>query len=85
MPTTASAPQNRHTGRHRRARLSWWRMPQPGTAVEVTVTQLQRRWERERAYANRARRVLVIPRQHPTPNTPATDPNTAPYQGPTRG
>lgn len=60
------------TGRHRRARFAWWRWrPQlhlelGAIGVEVTVEELQRRQERERAYASQARRVLVMPRQRST-------------------
>ncbi|MGH3820818.1 MAG: hypothetical protein ACRDRE_24365, partial [Pseudonocardiaceae bacterium] len=71
MPTGASSPPERRTGRHHRTRLSWWR-PQLGGAVEVTVAKLVRRAERERACAHRARRVRVVPRQRPVPDTPAT-------------
>jgi hypothetical protein len=59
----ADSPPDQHRGRHRRARLSWWRPRiQPSTVGKVTVAELQRRGERERAYARRARRVRVLPR-----------------------
>ncbi|MGH3831827.1 MAG: hypothetical protein ACRDRS_15505 [Pseudonocardiaceae bacterium] len=59
-------------GRHHRERLGWlW--PRLGAVVEVTVAELMRRAERERAHAHRARRVRVVPRQRPppTPRSPA--------------
>jgi len=71
MPTEASSPQERRRGRHHRARVGWWR-PQLGVVVEVTVAELVRRGERERAYASRARRVRVVPRQRRAPDAPAT-------------
>jgi len=71
MPTGASSPRQRRTGRHRRERLGWWR-PQLGVVVEVTVAELVRRGERERACAYRARRVRVVPRQRHAPDAPAT-------------
>ncbi|MGH3718305.1 MAG: hypothetical protein ACRDRI_05560 [Pseudonocardiaceae bacterium] len=80
MPTGASSPPERRTGRHHRARLGWWR-PQLSAVVEVTVAELVRRAQRERAYAGRARRVRVVPRQRPTPDTTTTDPITVAYQG----
>jgi hypothetical protein len=62
------------TGRHRRTRFDWWRwrpqLGELGAVVEVTVAELvaelQRLRDRERAYASRARRVLVVPRQRST-------------------
>ncbi|MBV9162262.1 MAG: hypothetical protein JO281_12080 [Pseudonocardiales bacterium] len=61
------------TGRHRLAQFGgwadWWRWrwrPQCQLVVEVTVAELQRRQEGELAYASRARRVLVVPRQRST-------------------
>jgi hypothetical protein len=71
MPTEASSPRQRRRGRHHRARLGWWR-PQLSVVVEVTVAELVRRRERERAYASRARRVRVVPRQPRAPDAPAT-------------
>ncbi|MGH3772299.1 MAG: hypothetical protein ACRDRW_13035 [Pseudonocardiaceae bacterium] len=63
-----TSPRQRRAGRHRRARLSWWR-PRLGGVVEVTVAELVRRGEHERAYAGRARRVRVVPRRRPAPDT----------------
>ncbi|MGH3772819.1 MAG: hypothetical protein ACRDRW_15745 [Pseudonocardiaceae bacterium] len=80
MPTGASSPRQRRAGRHRRARLSWWR-PQLGAIVEVTVAELVRRGECERAYASRARRVRVVARQRSTPDATATGPVTVGYLG----
>lgn len=52
MPTGASSPQQRRTGRHRRARFGWWPRPSRARVVEVTVAELVRRGERESAYAS---------------------------------
>ncbi len=80
MPTGDSSPPERRTGRHHRERLSWWR-PQLGGVVEVTVAELVRRGELERANAGRARRVRVIPRRRPAPDATTTGPITVRYQG----
>ncbi|MGH3722447.1 MAG: hypothetical protein ACRDRI_27155 [Pseudonocardiaceae bacterium] len=80
MPTEASSPPERRTGRHHRARLSWWR-PQLGGTVEVTVADLVHRAQRERANAGRARRVRVVARQRSAPDVTTTGPITIRYQG----
>ena len=80
MSTAASSGRQRRAGRHHRERWGWWR-PQLGAVVEVTVAELVRRWERERAYAHRARRVRVVPRQRPAPDAPATGRGAVDYQG----
>lgn len=81
MPTKASCPR----GRHRRTRRDWWRRQRsPDVVVAVTVQELQRRRERERRYADQARRVRVIPRQLATPHGAVTRPDTVSYQGSAR-
>ncbi len=80
MLTGAGAGRARRAGRHHRERLGWlW--PRLGAVVEVTVAELVRRAERERAHAHRARRVRVVPRQRPAPDTPATGRAAAAHQG----
>ncbi|MGH3701607.1 MAG: hypothetical protein ACRDRU_18600 [Pseudonocardiaceae bacterium] len=80
MLTGVSSPRQRRAGRHHRARLSWWR-PQLSGVVGVTVAELVRRRDRERAYAGRARRVRVIPRTRAAPDATPTGPITVGYQG----
>ncbi|MGH3833936.1 MAG: hypothetical protein ACRDRS_26435 [Pseudonocardiaceae bacterium] len=79
MLTGAGSGRARRAGRHHRERLGWlW--PRLGAVVEVTVAELVRRAERERACAHRARRVRVVPRQRPAPNTPVTGQEAAGHQ-----
>ncbi|MGH3825664.1 MAG: hypothetical protein ACRDQX_00610 [Pseudonocardiaceae bacterium] len=80
MLTGAGSGRARRVGRHHRERLGWlW--PRLGAVVEVTVAELVRRAELERACAHRARRVQVVPRQRPAPDITATGRVSIGYSG----
>ncbi|MGH3805465.1 MAG: hypothetical protein ACRDRU_02225 [Pseudonocardiaceae bacterium] len=80
MLTQAGSPRQQRMGRHHRARVSWWR-PQLSAVMKVSVAELVRRAQRERAHTSRARRLRVVPRQRCAPDAPATGRVTAGHQG----
>ncbi|MGB8200525.1 MAG: hypothetical protein WCF33_12645, partial [Pseudonocardiaceae bacterium] len=76
-------------GRHRRAWLfSWWRprLELDALVGEATAQDLEalRRWlrqpVRERSYIPPPRHIVVLPRQHPAPGPPVTNPTAVPRQ-----
>ena len=91
-PSTGSgtnSPQDQQRGRHRRKRLSSWRLGPPPVPITEEARKALRYWlAHERGYISqpyipRPRRIVVLPRQSSAPDTPVTDPNAVPYQGAT--